>query len=164
MRSMARGSRTSMYRWRRTRRLRSAQRCNCGWMRSTCSIIRASDSRRAAILPRASGRYRLRGSRLATLGLHGNYNSPGRFCSNGLARWASRAAGPRGAPFSFKYECVGMVGKMSDIVLRRYERTDLGAIVELDAECFDPPFRFSREAMRRFAEAANAWVVIAEVE
>ena len=53
---------------------------------------------------------------------------------------------------------------MSDIVLRRYERNDLGAIVELDAECFDPPFRFSREAMRRFAEAENAWVVIAEVE
>ncbi|WP_169746984.1 GNAT family N-acetyltransferase [Edaphobacter aggregans] len=48
------------------------------------------------------------------------------------------------------------------MVLRRYERRDLESIVALDAECFAPPFRFSREAMRRFAEAENAWAVIAE--
>jgi ribosomal-protein-alanine N-acetyltransferase len=56
------------------------------------------------------------------------------------------------------------MSQTNDIVLRRYERSDLGAIVELDAECFAPPFRFSREAMRRFAEAENAWVMIAEVK
>lgn len=54
------------------------------------------------------------------------------------------------------------MSKSNDIALRGYEQSDLGAIVELDAACFAPPFRFSREAMRRFAEAANAWVVIAE--
>ena len=52
----------------------------------------------------------------------------------------------------------------SDIVLRSYESRDLDAIVELDAECFDPPFRFSKTAMRRFAEAENAWVVVAVAE
>ena len=56
------------------------------------------------------------------------------------------------------------MSKTNDVVLRRYERSDLGAIAELDAECFEPPFRFSREAMRRFAEAENAWVVIAEAQ
>jgi [ribosomal protein S18]-alanine N-acetyltransferase len=45
---------------------------------------------------------------------------------------------------------------------RSYERRDLEKMVELDAECFAPPFRFSREAMRRFAEAENAWAVISE--
>ena len=54
------------------------------------------------------------------------------------------------------------VSKTSHIVLRGYERRDLETMVELDAECFAPPFRFSREAMRRFAEAENAWAVIAE--
>jgi ribosomal-protein-alanine N-acetyltransferase len=28
--------------------------------------------------------------------------------------------------------------------------------------CFSAPFRFSNEAVRRFAEAKNAWVVVAE--
>jgi len=32
----------------------------------------------------------------------------------------------------------------------------------LDVECFDKPFRFSHDAMRRFAEARKARVVIAE--
>lgn len=45
---------------------------------------------------------------------------------------------------------------------RNYSRDDLGAMVALDASCFDFPFRFSREAMRRFAEAENAWVILAE--
>ena len=52
----------------------------------------------------------------------------------------------------------------SDIVLRSYESQDLDAIVELDTQCFEPPFRFSSAAMRRFAEAKNAWVVVAESE
>lgn len=35
-------------------------------------------------------------------------------------------------------------------------------MVTLDASCFEAPFRFSRESMRRFAEADNAWVILAE--
>lgn len=45
---------------------------------------------------------------------------------------------------------------------RKYSSDDLDAMVALDASCFDVPFRFSREAMRRFAEADNAWVILAE--
>ncbi|MBS1798380.1 MAG: GNAT family N-acetyltransferase [Acidobacteria bacterium] len=36
------------------------------------------------------------------------------------------------------------------------------AIVALDAVCFSQPFRFSRAAMRQFAEAENASTAIAE--
>jgi ribosomal-protein-alanine N-acetyltransferase len=50
----------------------------------------------------------------------------------------------------------------NDVALRGYDSRDLDAIVELDAACFAPPFRFSRDAMRRFVEAGNAWAVIAE--
>lgn len=50
------------------------------------------------------------------------------------------------------------------VLFRSYEPRDLDAIVELDAACFDPPFRFSRRAMQRFAEAENAWVTIAELD
>ena len=56
------------------------------------------------------------------------------------------------------------MSKTADIALRKYERRDLEAIVALDAECFAPPFRFSRAAMQRFAEAENAWSVVAEAE
>jgi ribosomal-protein-alanine N-acetyltransferase len=56
------------------------------------------------------------------------------------------------------------MSERSDIVLRSYESRDLDAIVELDAECFEPPFRFSGAAMRRFAEAENAWALVAESE
>jgi ribosomal-protein-alanine N-acetyltransferase len=49
-----------------------------------------------------------------------------------------------------------------DVQYRNYDRGDLEAIVELDATCFPVPFRFSKGAMRRFAEAENAWVIIAE--
>ncbi len=41
---------------------------------------------------------------------------------------------------------------------------DLGAMHALDVVCFEKPFRFSRGAMHRFAEAANARVTIAEEE
>lgn len=44
---------------------------------------------------------------------------------------------------------------------RSYRPGDLEAMVELDAACFEGPFRFSREAMRRFVEAENAWVIVA---
>jgi len=50
------------------------------------------------------------------------------------------------------------------ILYRSYEARDLLGIVELDAECFDPPFRFSRPTMQRFVEAENAWVTIAEAD
>ena len=48
------------------------------------------------------------------------------------------------------------------ITLRPYRANDLDAMHALDVECFDKPFRFSRGAMRRFAEAKKARVVIAE--
>ena len=46
------------------------------------------------------------------------------------------------------------------ILYRSYEPRDLQAIVELDAACFDPPFRFSHQSMRLFVEAENAWVTV----
>jgi ribosomal-protein-alanine N-acetyltransferase len=48
--------------------------------------------------------------------------------------------------------------------LRGYRSGDLDAMHALDVVCFDPPFRFSRSAMRRFAEAKRARVVLAEEE
>jgi ribosomal-protein-alanine N-acetyltransferase len=52
--------------------------------------------------------------------------------------------------------------KKVGIRLRPYRVNDLDAMHALDVECFDKPFRFSRSAMRRFAEAQKAHVVIAE--
>ncbi|HSY37372.1 MAG TPA: GNAT family N-acetyltransferase [Acidobacteriaceae bacterium] len=48
------------------------------------------------------------------------------------------------------------------IILRPYRVNDLDAMHALDVVCFDKPFRFSRGAMRRFAESKRARVVIAE--
>lgn len=48
------------------------------------------------------------------------------------------------------------------IRLRSYRAADLVPMHALDVICFEKPFRFSRGAMRRFAEARNARVVIAE--
>lgn len=45
--------------------------------------------------------------------------------------------------------------------LRAYKHDDLPAIFALDRVCFQPPFRFSRGAMRQFAEAPNALVQLA---
>lgn len=45
---------------------------------------------------------------------------------------------------------------------RNYRPDDLDAMVALDASCFDAPFRFTKDAMRRFAEAENAWVIVAD--
>ena len=57
------------------------------------------------------------------------------------------------------------MGGPERVALREYERqSDLEAMVALDAQCFAPPFRFSREAMRRFVYAENAWAVLAEAE
>ena len=46
--------------------------------------------------------------------------------------------------------------------LRGYVPADLDALVALDDLCFEPPFRFPRASMRRFAEAKNAQVTLAE--
>ena len=46
--------------------------------------------------------------------------------------------------------------------LRGFRPSDLDALVALDNICFEPPFRFSRSAMRSFVQARNARVTIAE--
>ncbi len=48
------------------------------------------------------------------------------------------------------------------MLLRGYRATDLDALYALDVVCFERPFRFSRSAMRRFAEAKKARVILAE--
>jgi ribosomal-protein-alanine N-acetyltransferase len=48
------------------------------------------------------------------------------------------------------------------ISLRGFCGDDLEAMYALDVVCFEKPFRFTRGAMRRFAEAKKARVVIAE--
>jgi len=58
---------------------------------------------------------------------------------------------------------VGVTGT-EDITLRGYRADDLDAMYALDIVCFEEPFRFTRRTMRRFAEAENAHVVIAEAE
>jgi ribosomal-protein-alanine N-acetyltransferase len=50
------------------------------------------------------------------------------------------------------------------IRLRSYRAEDVDAMHALDVVCFERPFRFTRGAMRRFAEANHARVVIAEVD
>ncbi len=50
------------------------------------------------------------------------------------------------------------------VTLRPYRPHDLDAIFHLDELCFDPPFRFSRASMRRFAEASHAIAVVAEAK
>ena len=43
-----------------------------------------------------------------------------------------------------------------EVTLREYRAEDLDAMWALDMACFDPIFRFSKRAMRLFAEAAGA--------
>ena len=50
------------------------------------------------------------------------------------------------------------------VKIRAFQPGDLDAMHALDVICFDPPFRFTRSAMRRFAEARKARVVIAEID
>jgi ribosomal-protein-alanine N-acetyltransferase len=50
------------------------------------------------------------------------------------------------------------------LTLREYRPGDLQALYALDVVCFEPPFRFSRHAMRSFAEAAGAVTVLAEAQ
>jgi ribosomal-protein-alanine N-acetyltransferase len=51
---------------------------------------------------------------------------------------------------------------MSEVTLREYRSGDFEAMFTLDEICFSPAFRFSRAAMRRFAETKRARVVVAE--
>jgi ribosomal-protein-alanine N-acetyltransferase len=55
-------------------------------------------------------------------------------------------------------------GAEQGVRVRRYRRADLAHIFALDEICFEPPFRFTLGAMRRFAEAQNALAVVAEDE
>jgi ribosomal-protein-alanine N-acetyltransferase len=50
----------------------------------------------------------------------------------------------------------------SAIQLRPYRASDLKRMHALDVVCFERPFRFTREAMRRFSEAKSARVIVAE--
>jgi [ribosomal protein S18]-alanine N-acetyltransferase len=50
------------------------------------------------------------------------------------------------------------------VVLRGYQPGDLDGLHALDVACFEKPVRFSRRAMRQFAEAKKARVVIAEID
>lgn len=53
--------------------------------------------------------------------------------------------------------------KKAEVVrLRGYVPGDLDALFALDEICFAPEFRFSREALRRFAETRRARVIVAE--
>jgi ribosomal-protein-alanine N-acetyltransferase len=48
------------------------------------------------------------------------------------------------------------------LLLHGYQAADLDTMHALDVLCFERPFRFTRSAMRRFAEAKNARVAIAK--
>lgn len=51
---------------------------------------------------------------------------------------------------------------VDDVTLREYRSGDFETMFALDEICFSPAFRFSRAAMRKFAEAKRARVVVAE--
>jgi ribosomal-protein-alanine N-acetyltransferase len=53
---------------------------------------------------------------------------------------------------------------MSEVTLREYRTGDWEAMYALDLICFETPFRFSRQTMRKSAEAPEAIAVLAEVE
>lgn len=52
--------------------------------------------------------------------------------------------------------------EVGEPVFRGYQSADLDAMYRLDVECFEPEFRFSRRAMKGFAEAAESVTVLAE--
>jgi len=54
------------------------------------------------------------------------------------------------------------MNESAEITLRGYRSGDFEAMFALDEICFSPAFRFSRGAMRKFAEAKRARVVVAE--
>ncbi|MEO6924023.1 MAG: GNAT family N-acetyltransferase [Bryocella sp.] len=48
--------------------------------------------------------------------------------------------------------------------LRKYTDEDVEKLFRLDEQCFPLPFRFSLEAMRRFASSSKAFVPMAEMD
>ena len=50
-----------------------------------------------------------------------------------------------------------------EVRLRGYREGDAEAMYALDVSCFAEPFRFTRVAMRRFAESKKARAVVAEL-
>ena len=52
--------------------------------------------------------------------------------------------------------------QVDQVTLRDYRPGDAEAMYALDVTCFEPVFRFSRRAMRGFAEAENAVTVLSE--
>ncbi len=54
------------------------------------------------------------------------------------------------------------IGGARVLKLRGYERSDLDAMFLLDEICFEAAFRFTKRAMRHFAEAGHAQVLLAE--
>lgn len=78
------------------------------------------------------------------------------------ALWGFRVR-PGSCPLALSFRPLdGIDAMLEEMSSREYVRDDLEAMVELDAECFAPPFRFNRVTMRKFAEAKNAWVRVAE--
>ncbi len=53
---------------------------------------------------------------------------------------------------------------MSESILREYQPGDWLAMHALDVLCFEPPFQFSRRAMRGGAEAPDAISILAETD
>ena len=53
-------------------------------------------------------------------------------------------------------------GKLGDIILRGYRPSDVEAMYALDLTCFEPPFSFTRRAMKQLAEATGAVTVLAQ--
>ncbi len=49
-----------------------------------------------------------------------------------------------------------------EVTLRDYRPGDVEAMYALDVVCFEPVYRFTKRAMRRFAEATGAVTVIAD--
>ena len=49
------------------------------------------------------------------------------------------------------------------LTLRSYQPSDLLALHALDVECFEPPFRFSRRALRGFIEDPCGFTRVAQV-
>lgn len=53
---------------------------------------------------------------------------------------------------------------MTELTLRAYRHGDWENMYALDLQCFEPAFRFSRRAMRGFAEANGAISILAEAQ
>jgi [ribosomal protein S18]-alanine N-acetyltransferase len=54
--------------------------------------------------------------------------------------------------------------RLDEVTTRSYRAGDVEAMWALDITCFEPVFRFSRQAMRGFAESRGALTVLAEFD